>query len=151
MHIYIDTREKARAIAKIIAEFDRQGVKHRSTKLVVGDYMCLDNPRLIIDRKQNLLELVQNVCQGHKRFIDELKRAQEDGIKLVILCEHGGSIRALDDVLSWKNPRLKTSPLAMSGERLHRVLSTMANRYDVEFQFCDKRSTGKRIIEILGG
>lgn len=68
MDIQIDTREKQRAIRKILKTFDDNGVKHFSSKLLVGDYMSLDNPRLIIDRKQNLQELCGNVCQQHERF-----------------------------------------------------------------------------------
>ena len=60
MDIQIDTREKQRAIRKIIKTFDDNDVKHFSSKLLVGDYMSLDNPRLIIDRKQNLQELCGN-------------------------------------------------------------------------------------------
>ena len=44
MDIQIDTREKQRAIRKIIKTFDENGVKHFSSKLLVGDYMSLDNP-----------------------------------------------------------------------------------------------------------
>lgn len=84
MNIQIDSREKARAIQKIMAEFDRQGVDHFVSKLYVGDYMNFDNPRLIIDRKQNLTELCSNVCQGHNRFRDEMLRAQEHGIRMII-------------------------------------------------------------------
>ena len=54
MIIQIDSREKAKAIQKIIAEFDRQGIKHPVSKLIVGDYMNYDKPRVIVDRKQNL-------------------------------------------------------------------------------------------------
>ncbi len=151
MVIQIDSREHARAITKIKAEFERQSVNYYTSKLYVGDYMSLDNPRLIIDRKQNLSELVGNVCQQHKRFTDELERAREAGINMVILCEHGGSIKSLEDVRNWKNPRLKESPLAMSGERLYKVLLTLSRTFGVRFLFCDKRVTGKKIIEILGG
>lgn len=55
--IQIDSREKARAIAKIVETFDKCGIKHPVSKLMVGDYMSYDNPRLVIDRKQNLLEV----------------------------------------------------------------------------------------------
>lgn len=72
MDIQIDTREKQRAVRKILKTFDDNGVKHFSSKLLVGDYMSLDNPRLIIDRKQNLQELCGNVCQQHERFKREL-------------------------------------------------------------------------------
>ena len=74
MDIQIDSREKARAIKKIIKIFDENGIKHFSSKLLVGDYMSLDNPRLIIDRKQNLQELCGNVCQQHERFKKELMK-----------------------------------------------------------------------------
>lgn len=151
MQIQIDTREKAKAITKILDEFDKNGIKHYSSKLYVGDYMSLDNPRLIIDRKQNLQELCGNVCQQHKRFTDELKRAQEANIKLIILCEHGDNIRELGDVNTWCNPRLRTSPMAMSGRRLFKVLYSISKKYDTEFLFCNKLQTGKRIIELLGG
>lgn len=149
MDIQIDSREKARAITKIISYFDANNIRHYSSKLFVGDYMSLDNPRLIIDRKQNLQELVGNVCQQHKRFTAELQRAQETGIKIIILCEHGGNIKSLSDVNCWYNPRLKTSPLAVSGQRLFKILFTMSKTYNVDFVFCDKSKTGAKIIELL--
>jgi ERCC4-type nuclease len=147
--IQIDSREKARAIQKIIGTFDKQGVKWFISKLPVGDYMSFDNPRLIIDRKQNLSELCGNVCQQHKRFRAELERANEYGIKLVVLCEHGKSITCLSDVMQWVNPRLKKSPMAVSGERLYKILSAMSQKYSVDFLFCTKAETGQRIIELL--
>lgn len=151
MDIQIDTREKAHAIQKILCTFNALGVKYYSSKLYVGDYMSLDNPRLVIDRKQDLNELCGNVCQQHERFAAELKRAQENGIKVVILCEHSRNIRSLEDVKKWVNPRLKTSPKAVSGEQLWKILSTMGKRYNVDFIFCSKEQTGRKIIEILGG
>lgn len=151
MVIQVDSREKARAIQKIIAEFDNRGIKWFVSKLPVGDYQSLDNPRLVIDRKQNLLELCGNVCQQHKRFKAELERANEYGIKLIVLCEHGRGIKSLQDVMAWVNPRLKESPLAVSGERLFRILTAMSNKHGVEFLFCTKQETGKRIVEILSG
>ena len=68
MTIQIDSREKARAIKKILAAFDKAGIDYFVSKLYVGDYQSYDNPYLIIDRKQNLTELCSNVTQGHERF-----------------------------------------------------------------------------------
>lgn len=161
MTIQVDSREKARAIRGILWEFRAQGIKYYTSKLWVGDYMSLDNPRLVIDRKQNLSELCSNVCQQHERFRHEMVRAQENGIKLVILCEHGHGIRNLDDVLFWRNPRGKTKKLVngrwvwteqkvMHGDVLYKILSTMQRKYGVQFLFCDKSETGKEIIRILG-
>ena len=151
MTIFVDTREKARAIKTVLAEFDKQGIKHISSKIYVGDYMSLDNPKVIVDRKQNLNEVCNNVCQDHKRFITEIEKANEAGIKLIFLVEHGGKIKCLEDVNGWYNPRLKTSPLAVSGQRLFKILYSIKNKYGVEFLFCTKAETGKKIIELLGG
>ena len=102
MQIQIDSREKARAIQKIVKQFDDAEIKHYTSKLYVGDYVSLNNSRLCIDRKQNLSELYGNLCQGHERFRAELIRAKEAGIKLIILIEHGGKIKTLDDVKNWE-------------------------------------------------
>ncbi len=150
MTIQIDTREKQRAVKQIISHFDKHGIKHYPSKLYVGDYMNLDNPRVIIDRKQNLSEIYTNVCQGHKRFCAELKRAQDMGIKIIILCEHGFGIKSLDDVKNWYNPRLDKTPYAWDGERLFKVLSTIKDKYGIDYVFCEKRETGAKIVEILG-
>ena len=147
--VQIDTREKPKAIENIVKEFDKQGVKHIRSKLYSGDFMLLSNPYLTIDRKQNLNELCNNVVQDHVRFRSELIRAQEVGISVVILVEHGGGIKSLDDVPNWVNPRLKVSPLAVSGERLYKILKAMEYTYKVRFEFCTKAQTGKRILQIL--
>ena len=149
MTIQIDSREKARAIKQIVGYFDDHGINHYTSKLFVGDYMSLDNPRTVIDRKQNLLEICGNVCQQHERFINELKRANDNGIKVIILCEHGGNVRELTDVRNWSNPRLKTSPKAVSGQQLYKTLLTISLKYDVDFVFCRKSETSKKIIELL--
>lgn len=164
MQIFIDSREKQRAIRKIVTEFDKQGIRHISTKLFVGDYMNLDNPRLIIDRKQNLTELCSNVCQDHARFRRELLLAKENDIQLIILVEHGKGIRQLSDVIWWENPRRwkrrrnpetgrweEVETKAMQGETLYKILCTQERKYGVRFLFCEKEETGREIIRILGG
>lgn len=164
MDIQIDSREKARAIRKIVKTFDDNGVKHFSSKLLVGDYMSLDNPLLIIDRKQNLQELCGNVCQQHERFKRELLKAMDAGIQLIILIEHGKDIKSIEDVYFWKNPRKHevrwrtangkkeryvASSKAVDGNQLYKSLCTIRDRYNVRFEFCEKNDTGKKIIELL--
>lgn len=151
MVIQIDSREKARAIRKIVRTFDAAGIKHVSSKLLVGDYMSMDNPRLIVDRKQNLLEVCNNVCQDHERFRAELIRARECGIKLVVLVEHGEGITTLEDVIFWENPRRKESPKAVNGEKLYKILRTIERKYGCQFAFCSKENTGREIIRLLKG
>ena len=166
MDIQIDSREKARAIRKIIKTFDENGVNHFSGKLLVGDYMSLDNPRLIIDRKQNLQELCGNVCQQHERFKKELIRAVQANIQLIILVEHGPDVKTIEDVYFWQNPRKHevrwrmvngkrekyvVSAKAVDGPQLYKSLKTIRDRYNVCFEFCEKKDTGRRIIELPGG
>lgn len=174
MIIQVDSREKARAIKKIEAEFDRQGIKHPISKLIVGDYMNYDNPRVIIDRKQNLAEVCNNLTQQHKRFRKEALLAKELGITLIILVEDGAKVKSLADVDNWINPRRyqyckahgiptkggveaeiaeferhggKKQP--PTGKWLAKTMRTMSERYGIIWEFCSKQNTGKRIIEIL--
>lgn len=176
MVIQVDSREKAHAITRIIEEFDRQGIKHPISKLIVGDYLNLDRPKLIVDRKQSLGEVVSNLTQQHARFRRELELAQELGIQLIILVEHGAAIRSIDDVEHWINPRIwaycrehgiSTNGDVManireyvshggqkppqSGEWLAKTMRTVGARYGVRWCFCDKKNTGRRIIQLLGG
>lgn len=166
MQIQVDTREHAKEWERIKGQFDALGVQYFRSKMYVGDYQSLDNPRLVIDRKKDLQEICGNVCQQHERFKAELLRAKEQGIKLVILCEHGADIKSLEDVFFWQNPRKyqirwKTvngkrvkdviSAKAVDGNQLYKSLCTIRDRYNVDFVFCQKEETGKKIIEILGG
>lgn len=149
MIIQIDTREKARAISKIIKKFDEQNIKHISSKLVVGDYMNIQNPMVVIDRKQNLSELSSNLGSDKSRFYREIKLAKELGYKMIILCEHGGSVCTISDVANWNNPILKKYPNAITGRDLMERIYRVHIAYGVDFFFTDKRNTGSKIIELL--
>lgn len=165
MDIQIDSREKARAIKKIVQTFENEGVNYFSSKLLVGDYMNLDNPRVIIDRKQNLQELCGNVCQQHERFKRELIKAMQANIQLIILVEHGSDVKSIEDVYFWQNPRKHevrwrmvngkrekyvVSAKAVDGNQLYKSLCTIRDRYNVRFEFCEKKDTGRKILELLG-
>lgn len=166
MTVQVDTREHTKEWERIKGQFDALGVQYFRSKMYVGDYQSLDSPRLVIDRKKDLQEICGNVCQQHERFKAELLRAKEQGIKLVILCEHGADIKSLEDVFFWQNPRKyqirwKTvngkhvkdviSAKAVDGNQLYKSLCTIRDRYNVDFVFCRKEETGRKIIEILGG
>lgn len=166
MQIIVDTREHQSEWSRISKQFDELGVKYFRSKLYCGDYQSMDNTRLVVDRKKDLQELCGNVCQQHERFKAELVRAIEQGIKIVILCEHGPEIKSLEDVWFWQNPRkhkviwktvngkrVKTviSDKAVDGNQLYKSLCTIRDRYNVDFVFCTKEETGRKIVEILGG
>lgn len=143
--ILIDTREKARAITRILSFFDESRIGHISTKLLVGDYQRHDNPLIVVDRKQNLSELAANLGADKRRFMNEIRLASELGVKLYFLCEHGGQIHSLEDVRTWQNPHGM-----LSGAELYERMCRIHISYNVEWLFCDKRCTGRRIAEILG-
>lgn len=149
MDIQIDSREKARAIKKILTTFDKKCVNYAVSKLMVGDYMNLDNPRVIIDRKQNLSEIYQNICHDKKRFTAELDKAYKMNIRLIILCEHSENVCCLEDVKHWNNPRLQKNPYAWCGNKLYKEMMNLSVKYKIEFKFCTKQQTGERILEIL--
>ena len=166
MQIQIDSREHKKELARIQGQLRDLGVDFFVSKLYVGDYMNLDNPRLVIDRKKDLLELAGNICQQHERFRAELVRAREHDIKLIILIEHGKDIQCMEDVYFWENPRNKPTRWIMrngrpvkvpekgggvTGSQLYKSMETIEKRYGASFRFCDKDNTGAEIVRLLGG
>lgn len=164
MQIQVDTREQKKEWERIERHFQSAGADYFRSKLYVGDYCNVDNPRVVIDRKKDLQELVGNVTQQHERFRDELVRAQKNGFKIIVLCEHGEDIEELGDVIFWENPRLhmyewivenghpvkkQLYPHATTGERLYKSLLTIKDKYNVDFHFCKKDETGFKILDLL--
>lgn len=150
MQIQIDSREKSRAIKKIIEEFEQQNVKYFVSKLYVGDYVNLENPLVFIDRKQSIAEIAQNATSGHARVKRELERLKKIGGKMYFLIEQDriGSkrIKSLDDIMLW-TPKFGT----INGMQIYKVLRAWLAKYDIEYVFCGKKNTGKEIIRLLGG
>lgn len=138
-----------------------------------------------VDTKKDIQELVGDICgKQHARFRDECILAQNNGIKLYVLVQNAGglikgtkdiynpTIRALDELHKWKNPRLfvmkRTSdvighyksgkpiyrrtqryPAATRGETLMKACKTMQKKYGVEFIFCSNSEQGTKVIELL--
>lgn len=143
--IICDTREKKNK--HILDYFESREIPYRVEKLDTGDYMDDSRPCLVIDRKQNLDELCHNLFTSDKgRFWGEVRRAKSERIKLVFLIEHGGRIKTLQDVRQWRSKYSK-----VKGGALYAEICRVHIAYGCEFLFCDKRKTGKRILEILGG
>ena len=145
MRVLIDARDKPQAIRGITAYFDRHGIQWERVKLETGDYMLEGQSSLVIDRKQSLQELAHNLFSPDRaRFYREIRRARESGIKLIILCEHGPDVKTFADVKNWKPKYGK-----VSGKALADAIFRLEIGYGVPTFFCGKRSTGKRILEIL--
>lgn len=148
MVIQIDSREQK--YDHVINYLDSQGIKWVRSKCVVGDYVNLENPMVVIDRKKDLQEVAGNVCQQHDRFVRELELARDLGYKLIVLVEEP-NITTLTNVCSWYNWRRKRNPKAVSGKTLYKIMLTMSQKYGVEWQFTTKGKCGERIVELLKG
>ena len=150
--IIVDSREKPKAIGKILEYFDKQGIQYETSKLLFGDYMDYNRPGLVIDRKQNIAELAKNCTIEHIRFKAELERVKKAGAKLVILVEQNTyqdkkqliKVESIIDLIRWSN---KYSTIR--GEKIYRTLSGWCYEYPIRVEFCNKRSTGRKILKIL--
>ena len=157
--ILMDTREKVKQNSDLVDDLTAMGIKIVRSKLYVGDYTRIDNMTVCVDTKFGMAEVYSNVIQDHERFKRELLAAKDAGIRLIVLVEESG-IQTVQDVAMWKNPRIRrysrmTQAMQQAqkppvpSERLSRIMQTMADKYGVEWMFCDKRDTAKRICEIL--
>ena len=141
--IICDTREKKNQ--HILQYFEQRHIPYTVMKLDTGDYMDSANDKLTIDRKQNLDELCGNLFSPDRsRFWREVRRAKAEKIRMIVLIEQGGQIKSLRDVPKWRNRFGK-----VTGYQLYNEICRCHIAYGVDFWFCDKRATGKRIAEIL--
>lgn len=141
--IICDTREKENQ--RILQYFETNHIPYIEQKLDTGDYINPDKKNIVIERKKDLGELLKNMCSSDKiRFQDEIRRAHEAGIRFIVLCEHGGQYKTIKDVVNYKS-RYSKIPGRVLMERMYAAHIA----YGVEFLFCDKRSTGRKIVELL--
>ena len=116
--------------------------------MYIGDYQSIDDCRLLIDRKQNIAEVAQNATVEHARFKNELLRLDSICGKMYILIEQDKidrvPITKLEDVIKWvpKYGKIK-------GDRVYRIMKAWSNCHNIEYVFCAKKDTGKKIIELL--
>lgn len=141
--IICDTREKKNQ--KILEYFESHKIPYIVQMLKTGDYMDAENPGVVVERKQNLGELMHNMCSPDKgRFWREIRRAHEEGIRFVVLCEHGGNFTDIKDVAKYRDRFSK-----ISGRELMNRIYKAQIAYGIDFQFCSREETGGRIVEIL--
>lgn len=151
-YLLIDTREKPKAIETIIKQFKEAGIRYERTKLLFGDYMDWNRPHIVVDRKQSIQELAMNCTRDHDRFRAELERAKAAESELVILVEQNRykdrerwiHVESIEDIMLWSSPHT-----TIRGEKVYRVLRAWMAKYPIRVVFCDKRSTGKKILEII--
>lgn len=142
--IIVDSRE--RKFDHIRDVFDKKGVPYEVRKLDVGDYFNTENPKVVIDRKANLQEICGNLSYGKNnrtRFAAECKRAFNQKIKFIVLIE-GTNCRNTADVKSWHSRYSNHSGFWLCNEMFR-----LSMAYNVEWMFCKKNETAKKILELL--
>lgn len=184
-----------RKTGRIIKVIGKKNVKLKNDKEVKRNiYECgvelkkmdfVGTYNVCVDTKKDIEELINDIVgRQHERFRDECIFAQNNGVKLYVLVENLGglvpytkdiynlTIRSLDELHSWKNPRLfimKSSdevigyykngkpkykkvqkyPKATRGETLMKACYTMQEKYGVEFLFCTQEESAERILSLL--
>ena len=197
MTIIEDTNQKVGKHEAVNKYFAQQCIDVIRTRLPVGDYVLanektddvfarkeargipvkmmdlLGTYTVAVDEKYSIQELVGDVCgKSHDRFRDELKLAQNNGIKLFILVRNdpelvyskngttvsNSTITNLKDLHKWVNPRLwifqrgkQKYPKATKGIVLAKCCFTIQEKYGCEFVFCSSKDAGKKIVELLIG
>lgn len=151
-YVIVDSREKPKAIERTLQYFIDNGIEYEVSKLLFGDYMDWNRPGVVVDRKQNIAELAKNCTVEHERFRREMEKARKAGATLVILVEQNRykdrgewvEVDSIEDLLRWSSPHTM-----VRGEKVFRVLASWTAKYPLRVVFCDKRSTGRKIVEIL--
>lgn len=149
MVILEDTRQQEGKHKNIENYFSKAGIQVERCCLYVGDYAIANDQSRAVDTKQDVLEIAKDILSSeHERFKRECYRAQEAGIKLLILIEE-----VLPDggLVNWKPPKDSRGRAlsTVKGETLRRAMLTMTVKYGVRFRFCDSRQTGRIIAEYL--
>lgn len=149
MTIIEDTRQQKNKHKLKEDYFADNNIKVVRSKLPVGDYANIKDLSIIIDTKANIQEVIGNVTQQHKRFIEECEFAHQSDIQLIILVENTDGITKIEDLYRWWNPRLRFSPKATTGKTLAKILHGIEIRHDVKFLFCRPEQAGEKVIKLL--
>lgn len=92
-----------------------------------------------IERKMSATELAGCYCQQRKRFTAEFERAKEAGVKLYLLVEGA----------SWETIYAGAYRSHMESKALVASILAWLARYNCQVIFCQSRTTGKLIRDIL--
>lgn len=152
MSIIVDTREQPSDRA--LQRYESFGVPYRRQTLNYGDYtynfikpdgeeffpndVTLGGD-VIVERKKDLEELSQCLCQSRDRFRAEFERAKEANASIYLLIEDANW-----EKLMHGKYRTKFNPKAF----LSSLVAWMV-RYDIKVIFCQHEISGQMIKEIL--
>ena len=146
--IITDTREKDLLIPQIL---HKNGIQTVRRKLDVGDYMIQYKdgymPPVVVERKATLDELASNLLdrrkdeEGNNRFIRELNRAKEQGIKVYLLIEDKDYYMKLIT----RQYRSNVNPKAITGM----IISLMAKYPNLSIIAVDKKLSPSMVHKLL--
>lgn len=144
----MDTREKLHKKTHILNYFKRHNIEVERIKLNVGDYCIKGKEKIVIDLKQNLLEIANNFFCDKVRFEAECMRAKANDIQLIFLIEEQCD---KDKLLKWRSPTDVNGKrfLNVYGWQIYNEMKRYAKLFNVKFRFCHKLGTGRKVIELL--
>ena len=143
--IICDTREKIARLAPILEYLNDNGYKFRIKKLDAGDYMVKDDFSIIIDRKDSLLELCNNLCsKDHYRLVREVKLAHELGCTKFVFLITEDKIKNEQDIIDWTNKHT-----TVTGQKLFNVMQGFKKNHDVIYTIVPKKRICEKIVDLL--
>ena len=163
LYLLSDSRQQEGKHKNIEDYCRRNGITMIRKCLPCGDYMLSEDGEtpsgnVIVDTKQDCMELCKDIMSNdHRRFRRQCERAQELGLKLIILVEETVPYGRVDmwEVPRWKNsnewhrygdPMTRVNPATFQ-----KALKTMTTKYGVQFRFCTRRQSPARVIKYLKG
>lgn len=145
--VLVDTREQPNS--RFRKRLKDMGVPIERRKLNFGDYSAevtlLDNSafslenEVCIERKMNLDEICQCYCKQRGRFTREFERAQAANAKMYLLIENA----------NWEKAYSGEYRSQMTSSALVASLTAWLARYNCQLIFCEDKTSGKLIREIL--
>ena len=144
MVVLVDTREqdtpRLRARLKSMnCPYERETLNFGdySAKFPIGDDWLKLN--VAIERKMDFGELAQCFCKGRARFTREFDRAAKNNAKIYLLVENA----------SWEDAYLGNYRSEMKPKAFIASILAWLARYDCQVIFCNQRTSGKLIRDIL--
>lgn len=169
MILISDTRQQYGKHRNIEEYCKKCGIEVVNQCLSVGDYMTTDGEKdsegkyiptgtVSIDTKADVMELLKDVMSNdHRRFRRECQRAIELGIQLIVLVEEDIPYGMIEywEVPKWQNSNqwhMKGQPMSKIEPKVFaKALRTMTEKYGVQFRFCSRKQSPRRVIKYLKG
>ena len=151
--IVVDTREKGHK--KILEYFNKVDQDFIVSKLDAGDYMLFKDYTTIIDKKDGLGELCNNLTgktkradgtyeRNRERLAREVERAKELGCERFIFLIQSSRIKSMDDIFNWKSPHTR-----VTGKQLWGIMKEFKSQHDCNYMIVSQKEIGQRIIDLL--